>query len=316
MINKKSTILICGAGSIGIRHAKNLINLGYRNIAFFTNRKKLKIGSYKPKTFLKIQDAFRNYNFKIALITNETNRHIDTAIYCANKGCHLFIEKPLCDKKDKVKKLINIITKKKLINMVGYMMRFHPAIKQIKSMITKKSFGDIYHFYSEWGEFLPNWHPNENYKKSYAAQKNKGGGSTLTLSHDIDLMQFLFGKIKKSLIIKNKIGLKIQSETSTNIMLQFKKNVSGFIHLDYLQKNEERFLKISGTKMIIKFYYLKNMFKIYRNKKIKIIKYGKFHRNLLFLSEIKYFINNCKNLRICSPNINQAYKNLLDLKLI
>ena len=63
--------------------------------------------------------------------------------------------------------------------MVGYMMRFHPAINKIKYLIKKNYIGKIYYIYSEWGEYLPNWHQSENYKKSYAAKKNSGGSLTL-----------------------------------------------------------------------------------------------------------------------------------------
>ena len=50
----------------------------------------------------------------------------------------------------------------------------------------------FFYFRSEWGEFLPNWHPKENYKKSYAANKKMGGDISLTLSHDLDLAKFFW----------------------------------------------------------------------------------------------------------------------------
>ena len=81
--------------------------------------------------------------------------------------------------------------------MVGYMMRFHPAIKKIKEILKSKYLGKIFHFSFLWGEYFPNWHKNENYKKSYAANKKMGGGAALTLSHDLDLSKFFFGEIKK-----------------------------------------------------------------------------------------------------------------------
>lgn len=315
-LSKNSEILICGAGSIGIRHAKNLVHLGYKNIIFLTKRKKIILNKRKLKIYSSIIKLFKNNKPKIAFVTNETNRHISTAIKCANNGCDIFIEKPLTNIDKKVGQLIKIVNKKKIINMVGYMMRFHPIIKIIKKYISQKKLGDIYHFYSEWGEYLPFWHPGENYKKSYAANKNLGGGALLTLSHDIDLMQFFFGKSKLVQIKKNKVGLKINANTNANIFIEFKKKMSGLIHINFLQKKTERYLKISGTKLIVKFYYLENLLEIYDKDKIKKIKLKKFDRNNLFIDEIKYFLKNCENRRKCSPNIKEAYSNLVDLKLI
>tara|TARA_X000000950_G_C13911360_1_gene659078 strand:+ start:1314 stop:2279 length:966 start_codon:yes stop_codon:yes gene_type:complete len=316
LINYNSKILICGAGSVGLRHAKNLISLGYKDIFFFTKRKNILINNKKFKTFSNLKKLLKEHNFKLAFITNETHKHVDTAIKCALNGIHLFIEKPLSNKKNKINMLLKILKQKKLISMVGYMMRFHPAIKIIKRLIKKKKFGKIFHFYSEWGEYLPSWHPKENYKKSYASNISKGGGSTLTLSHDIDLMQYFFGKIKKNFLSKTQSGLEINSETGTNIMIEFKNGISGFIHLDYLQKLNERYLKITGTKLSIKFYYLKNLLIIIKNKKEKRIKFKNFKRNQLFLTEIKYFIQKCKKSSPTMLSVSEAFKNLDDLKLI
>ena len=48
--------------------------------------------------------------------------------------------------------------------------------------------------------------------------------------------------------------LKINAETAANIFIEFKDNLSGFVHIDYLQKKTERYLKIAGTKLVIKFF--------------------------------------------------------------
>ena len=87
-------ILICGLGSIGKRHAINLLNLNKENLIFFRERnldlknKKLK----KKKSFNSLTKAL-NENPDVAFICNTTSKHIETAIRCAKKGCHLFIEK-------------------------------------------------------------------------------------------------------------------------------------------------------------------------------------------------------------------------------
>jgi len=236
---------------------------------------------------------------------------------CAKSNSNIFIEKPLAHKNEKkLKELLKIVKSKKLITFVGYMMRFHPAILKIKKLIENNKFGKIYYFYSEWGEFIGDWHPGENYKKSYSTLKKFGGGSSLTLSHDIDLMQFFFGKIK-NIIVKKSFFLKLDVESITNILVSFqKKYINGFIHIDYLQKYHSRFLKIVGTKLSVEFFYKKNLLKIYENNRIKKIKYKSFKRNDLFISEIKQFINFCLKKKQTDLSVHKAYNNLIDAKLI
>ena len=71
------------------------------------------------------------------------------------------------------------------------MMRFHPLICDLKEIISNEYYGKLISIQSKWAEFLPDWHPWEDYRISYASNKKMGGGVALTLSHDIDLAFFL-----------------------------------------------------------------------------------------------------------------------------
>ena len=45
----------------------------------------------------------------------------------------------------------------------------------------------------DYAEYLPDWHPYEDYRTSYAARAELGGGVVLTQIHDYDLAWWLFG---------------------------------------------------------------------------------------------------------------------------
>jgi predicted dehydrogenase len=310
-------ILIIGLGSIGQRHAKNLLKLGYKNLIFCSKKKNLhKVNKFKKiNIFNKLNLALKQ-NPDIALICNSTNIHCKTAIKCAKNNCNLFIEKPIGYKKKEIFSLKRITKKKKLINMVGYMMRFHPAIIKIKKIIKKKYIGKIYYAYSEWGEYLPNWHPNENYKKSYASQKI-GGGPSLTLSHDLDFLRWFFGPIKNAYEENiKKSHLHISSESSSDFLLKFKSGMNTLVHVDYLQKRPFRFLKIVGEEGIIKFMYYKNLLTIEKGGITKKYLYKKFKRNQMFIDEIEYFIDCVKKKKDTFINIEESAKLLTETKII
>jgi len=310
-------ILIIGLGSIGQRHAKNLLKLGYKNLIFCSKKKNLhKVYKFKKiKIFKKLDQALKQ-NPDIALICNSTNIHCKTAIRCAENNCNLFIEKPIGHIKKEIFSLKKIIQKKKLINMVGYMMRFHPAIVKIKKIIKKNYIGKIYYAYSEWSEYLPNWHPNENFKKSYASQKN-GGGPSLTLSHDLDLLRWFLGPIKRTHEENIKSShLHISSNSSSDFLLKFKSGLNALIHIDYLQKRPFRFLKIVGEKGIVKFMYYNNLLTIEKEGITRKYFYKKFKRNQMFIDEIKYFIYCVKKKKNTFINIEDSAKLLTETKII
>jgi len=307
-IGKNSPILICGVGSIGERHLNNLLLLGYKNIILYRQRNKpLRTINRKFPVFLNLDIALKE-NPKISFITNPTSLHVETAIKCARAGSHIFIEKPLSHNKDDIYKLNKIIKNKNLKVMIGYMMRFHPCIRKIKEIIDKKITGNILSTISIWGEYLPDWHPWEDYKNSYAAKKDLGGGPALTLSHDLDLLVYLLGKPDrlKAFAIYNS-SLNIDTEHSIDIILKYKNGIVSSIHLDYIQKPPCREYFFIGDKGKIKFDYFKNKVEIYTDSSKEVFTAPEdFKRNDMFLEEIKYFLNCIENNTEPSPGIGEA----------
>jgi predicted dehydrogenase len=306
-MNKNILILICGTGSTGQRHSKNLINLGFKNLIFFKQTKKSKPNWIKKfKIYTNINSALKQKP-KVTFICNVTSKHLKYALICARAKSHLFVEKPLSNKIQGLNKLNKILKKNKLKLMVGYMMRFHPLIIKIKKLLKKKYLGNIFYVRSIWSEYLPDWHPQENFKKSYASLKKLGGGSALTLSHEIDLIKWYFGKIDKiSTYNSFNSKLKIDAEFSTNHQIKFKNGIIAQIHLDFMQKPYERKLEILGDKRKLLFNYYENQILITDRKgNVKKIIEKKFDRNKMFIDEIKKFFE-CinKNLKIESDIVN------------
>lgn len=307
-IGKNFLILICGVGSIGERHLNNLLTLGYENIILYRKRNNpLRTINRKFPVFLNLDDALKE-NPEISLITNPTSLHMETAIKCADSGSHIFIEKPLSHNKDGIDKLKEIVKNKKLKVMIGYMMRFHPCIKKIKELIDEKRIGNILSTISIWGEYLPDWHPWEDYSNSYAAKKNLGGGPALTLSHDLDLLVYLMGKPERLKAFANyNSNLSIDTEHSIDIILKYKNGIISNVHLDYLQKPPHREYLFIGDKGKVEFDYFENKVEIYTNSSSEVFTGPKdFERNDMFMEEIKYFINCIENDIKPSPGIDEA----------
>ena len=133
---------------------------------------------------------------------------------------------------------------------------------------------------AHWGEYLPDWHPWENYKKTYAARKDLGGGVLLTLCHPFDYLSYLFGKVESVLCEKiNNDKLKIDVEDTADVLLNFKSGIIGNVHLDYIQRPPEHYIRIIGKNGIIHLNFLKS----------------KLERNEMFVSEIKHFMSCIKD---------------------
>ena len=302
--------LICGAGSIGERHIKNLKYLGFNDIILLRTKKKaLRTiqGDYLVETDL---SKALKHRPDVAIICNPSHLHLRTAIACIKMDCHIFIEKPITHNRKGWAELESLIKKKKKQIFVGYMMRFHPCILKMQEWINDGKIGKVIHYRSKWGEYLPSWHPWENYQKSYAGKKEMGGGPALTLSHDIDLALLFCGKSKNVYGLSNRESkLKISSDHIIDILIEFYNKTTANIHLNYLSDPPARMIEILGTKGQIQFDYYKNEALLYvngkRTAKKKIIN---FDRNQLFIDEIKYFLKLVKDNKSITSNIKDAFE--------
>lgn len=286
-------ILVIGFGSIAKRHIKNLLKLS--NIEILVCTKQINFGDFKNqcKFFNKLNDAIKE-NPDAAIVANNTSEHVKTAIELSKSNIDLFIEKPLSNNTLGIKKLSKLIHEKKLITMMGCNLRFHENIVAIKNLIDKKSIGKIISVQAESGSYLPDWHPNENYKKNYSAREDLGGGVVLTCIHEIDYLYWFFGDVRNIFSITGQYGnLNITSEDTSAIVIQFQNGIVGELHLDYVQKPPIRKCKLIGTKGQIYWDSDSNTVKLFDFKKNRWIQKSKiktYDRNIMYRKELLHFI--------------------------
>jgi predicted dehydrogenase len=286
-------IAVIGYGSIGKRHVKNLASIPNMQIIICTKQKIRNPHKNKIKIVNSIHDCIKE-NPDAAIIANESNLHIPISIQLAKLGIDLFIEKPLSNSLKDTEELVKIVRKKKIITQMGCQFRFHKGIKKIKQLISSNKLGKVISVRSECGSFLPNWHPYEDYTKSYAA-KNSMGGVVLTNIHEIDYLYWYFGNITEVFSVTGKFSeLEISADDLSVGILKFKNNVIAELHLDYFQKPDFRSCKIIGTKGTVFWDSDTNTVSLYDNKKdewTKILKQSKYDRNLMFKEELAHFLN-------------------------
>tara|TARA_B100000925_G_C22001632_1_gene471605 strand:+ start:1874 stop:2890 length:1017 start_codon:yes stop_codon:yes gene_type:complete len=326
MNKNKLKIIFFGLGSIGQRHLQNISKL-FSNLEIYSYKKNSNkflikdgkknndINIFKKYKIKKISNLskLKSMYFDYAFICNPTSLHIKYAIISAKLGINLFIEKPLSNSIKDTKKLENLIKKKKIKCMVGFNLRYNDCYKFIKDKISSKNFfGKIYKADLFNGEYLPNYHPYEDYTKSYASRKSLGGGVLLTQIHELDLILSLFGKPKKIYSYCAKISnLKIDVEDNVDAIMIMKNNIILNLHLDYITKPPTRYFKIYGYKRNLIWDYYKNKIEIYDRKKREIKKFNfkKLNRNIMFEREVKDFILS-KNLNSHLPNFKSGIESL------
>ena len=308
--------LFFGLGSIGQRHLRNLLKLE-KNCKIFALRKKFsaplldsqnkKIKGNIEKKYkiisIKTLKYFKKNSVKIqaAFICNPSSMHVSSVKWCIERNIPVFVEKPVATNlKDLnlIKKLFN--SKKRLINVVGYQLRYSPLIKFIKKYcFDQKKLGQVYNCEIFHGEHVDNFHSYESYKDSYTSKKKLGGGVVLTQIHEIDYLKYFYSEYKllEFKFISDKISdLKMNVEDNYTSIFKFqsikKKKISlGKITCSYIQVPKKRTIFISCKLGSLYADLNKSQIRILRPNKKNIVKYFNFNRNDMFINELKEFLN-------------------------
>lgn len=290
----KSKVLITAAGSIGERHIRNLWELGFRDILVFRTRNLpfRDLGEAKVKIVLNWEEALTS-GAEITFITSPTHLHIQQTIDCLKADMHVFVEKPIAQNLELENELYEILAQSKKVLQVGYMLEFHPLLIEMKNFCEGKNFGELIFAESYWGDYLPNWHPWEDYKESYAAIAEMGGGVALTLSHELDTILWLLDKSPtKFLTLKNNIkALAIKADNLTEVLMQFDNDASARVHINYVEKSPKRYTTVLFENGRLTFHYLDNRLLIEDFNKNSSIKKTcpDFNRNDMFMHESEHF---------------------------
>tara|TARA_Y100001970_G_scaffold250206_1_gene321701 strand:+ start:20730 stop:21638 length:909 start_codon:yes stop_codon:yes gene_type:complete len=264
-LNKKA--LIIGFGSIGQKHAHLLSRiLGEENISLLTSRDDV---NFRRVDSL---DEAAKSGFDYYVVACETSRHYDLVKEIEDKirDKLVLIEKPLFDTQKE-------ISLEKNDYFVGYNLRFHPLLIRLRDLIESE---DVISANIICNSYLPNWRENINYEDSSSANKDKGGGVLLDLSHEIDFLIYLVGNISYGFSYNRKISsLQINTDDVLFLNGSFQKNGLYSIYLNYFSNNLKRLIMLETKDASYELDFLNSKLKIYSQGKLKELKRENFNFN-------------------------------------
>ncbi|MBN2146013.1 MAG: Gfo/Idh/MocA family oxidoreductase [Anaerolineales bacterium] len=249
--------LIAGYGSIGRRHFRNLLALGERDIVLYRTKRGLlsddELTGFPVESDLQAALAHKP---DAVIVANPTALHLDVAIPAAQAGCHLLLEKPVAHSMDRLDILQQAVEKSGSRVLVGFQFRFHPSLMRITRLLSPSlieaeeslpTIGTPISVRAHWGEYLPAWHPWEDYRQGYSARADLGGGVVLTLCHPLDYLRWMLGEVNSLWAFTgHNSSLEIAVEDTAEIGLRFASGVFGSLHLNYVQRPPAHTLEIIG----------------------------------------------------------------------
>lgn len=308
-------VLMVGLGSIGQRHLRNIRRLYGDDVRILAYRvrglKHTFSDTMQIRENIDLEQEYSITSFEtlhaaleekpeVAFITNITSAHMSCAIEAARAGCDLFLEKPVSNNMHGIEILGDLISKNNLVAFVGFQNRYHPCIKKLKEVLDSKVLGKIISVEVTMGERLITMHSYEDYRDTYMARNDMGGGVVLNQQiHELDYIQFLFGK-PVSVYSVNGInsGLEVDVEdycSSIYIANYDGREVPIYAHADFVQYPPSRNCKVIGEYGVAFIDLLTPYIKMVVNGETRLFeKIDEFNRNDLFIEELKDFFDDVK----------------------
>jgi len=281
--------LVIGGGSIGKRHLKNLFLLGEQALYCYRRKYDKDFETEFNCKIITSVDEVKSLKPDVIYVCNPTSLHHEGLQWAQELGAHLFMEKPLTHS-ESILQDVRQKWSRQHVFFIGFVLRFHPLVKIIREKLKDKTIGEVYSARFEFGSFLPNWHPWEDYKEGYAASSELGGGVINTITHELDLMLYLFGTPESVTAAKVNTGhLQIDVEDLAESIFRYPWGLST-LHVDFLQKDYDRQIRILGTEGKMIWNWHENTVVIKRfNEPGKTIEIETIDFNEYYLEELKDF---------------------------
>lgn len=241
-----SSVAVLGLGSIGLRHARNLLALGRPVVGFDPS---------PDRRALLVQaggEAAESRDRALAaagavLIASPNRFHLADLDAAVAAGLPAFVEKPLAHDAAAAAAVLDRAAAAGLVVFAGLNMRFNPVVREARRIIAAGGIGRLL-----WGRlicasYLPGWRPWQDYRAGYAADAGTGG-VLFDIIHEFDLAWHLLGPARTVSALARRSGLlDMPSEDMADVVLDHADGARSTIHLDYVTRPDRRATEIAGT---------------------------------------------------------------------
>jgi predicted dehydrogenase len=299
---------IIGYGSIAKKHISFIKRRFPNSQINVLLHKKIVKSTFKIKFFFTNKSFFETeYNY--IFICNPCTRHVEYIKKCIkHKVKNIFVEKPLSHNFYQSKKFLTEHHKEISGILVGYVLLYNRLFLESLKILKDKKLGKIISATIVCNSNAKKWRKGIKFYKSVSSNKKLGGGVLNELSHELSYAIKLFGPIQSVFSkIFNNDNKKINVETEAKIICTTKGNINLGIFIDFLNKKEERFCEIIGTKgnLLLDF---RNMNLTVNNK--EILNISKKNKDQMYLDQLNFFTGRDKK----KPQIiSEKFFNALDV---
>ena len=245
-------VLVVGVGSIGRRHLGILKELGGVTLAACepdAERLQAVTDEFDVAGFRSLEAGLALFRPDAVLVCTPPVFHIAQAREAVAAGADVFIEKPLSASLDGVAELAAEAVAGARVVQVGYNLHFERSLRRVKQLVDDQAIGRVLWARIEFGQYLPDWRPLQDYRQSYSARRELGGGILLDASHELAYAIWLLGEPVEVVSLAGRVSdLDVDVEDCATVLLRFAGGAQADVHVDFVQRVPSRSCTLAGER--------------------------------------------------------------------
>jgi predicted dehydrogenase len=255
--------LIVGLGSMGKRRIRNLRALKLDDVVGFDTQGERRSEAQR-QLGVDVATSFEEGLSKrpdALIISTPPDRHLPYAMEAARRDIHFFMEASVL--LDGMDTLISECKDRRIVAAPSSTMRFHPSIQTMKRLVDENAIGKILSINYHSGQYLPDWHPWEDYRKYYVSRKETGGCREI-VAFELSWITWLLGSVERVSCMKGKLSrLEADIDDIYQMLLEFHEGAIGSVQVDVISRVPYRSLKMIGEEGVIVWDWSKRVVSVY-----------------------------------------------------
>ncbi len=307
---------------MGKRRIRNLFVAGERDVVGFDilpERNEEARKKYGIKTVSNFKDVPPK-DFDALIISTSPEAHGNYIRYALTNKKHFFVEHPTSDDG------YSDILKNKNTHIVkapSCTLRFYTPIKMIKKFLDEGRIGKVLAFQHHMGQYLPDWHPWEDYRQVYFSKKDTGACREM-LPFELAWLNWLMNSEvdKISGFVSKVSDLDMNADDIISASLKYKNKILGNVVIDVISRKRFRTLRVLGSEGVLDWERFDSAIKLYgiKFKKTEVVpvpkgnpEKGYVNEEEMYNDEIKAFLDAIYGRAPYPYTFREGAKNLMVL---
>ncbi len=243
--------LIAGTGSIGQRHIRNLRELepSCQFVLLRADGREDALSTELKAPVVRTFDSVLAHKPDAMLLATPSAMHAELLLSAIATGLPMYVEKPVVTRAGDVTAVHQAIAEHSYSapTLVGCNLRFLPSLQRLHQLIQAGTIGRVVRSWFEAGQWLPDWRPHQNHRRSYSADPERGGGVVFDLVHELDAARWLVGEMTTIQALTAQVpALEIASEAVAGAVMRSESGAIVNLGLDYVARRPLRHYQLVG----------------------------------------------------------------------